>query len=93
MLNRIEKRSLNPSLEIKDFLDLYVDAYLKQNKDSTDPDEKIDIDEIIDQFIGFFFAGTDTTGNLVAICLYMMALYPEVQKKVREEMQSLFKNP
>jgi len=36
-------------------------------------DEKITIDEIIDQFITFFFAGMDTTGHLTAMCLYNLA--------------------
>lgn len=29
-------------------------------------------------FLSFFFAGMDTTGNFVGMCLYYAAKYPEI---------------
>ncbi len=46
-------------------------------------------DEIIDQFNIFLFAGMDTTGHLAAMSMYEMAVHPEVQDKVRAEVNSL----
>lgn len=40
------------------------------------------------QMIGFFFAGFTTTSNFIGFCMYCLALNPEVQDKLREEVDS-----
>ncbi|CAK65177.1 unnamed protein product (macronuclear) [Paramecium tetraurelia] len=72
-----------------DFLDVLIKEYLKQKKQGT---QKITIDEIIQQFITLFFAGTDTTAVLSYHCLYYMAQYPEMQDEIREEVLTICKN-
>ena len=42
--------------------------------------------EIVSQIFTFFFAGTDTTSELLAISHYLLATNPEVQTKLREEV-------
>jgi cytochrome P450 len=59
--------------EKNDFLDIYITALLSEENKNYPEEEKITIDEIIDQFITFFFAGMDTTGHLTAMCLYNLA--------------------
>jgi len=41
---------------------------------------------IIDECLTFLFAGHDTTSNLLSWTMYMLAKYPEEQKKVQEEV-------
>ena len=42
--------------------------------------------EIMNQIMTFLVAGTDTTMNLLMLSQYHLAFYPEVQKKLREEI-------
>lgn len=37
----------------------------------------------------FMFAGSDTTANTLAFCLYEVARRPEVQAKIQEELQQV----
>lgn len=43
---------------------------------------KIIKEQIFSNFIFFFFAGTDTTGNFAGISLYYLAKNPKVQNKL-----------
>ncbi|KAF8823890.1 hypothetical protein HHX47_DHR9000098 [Lentinula edodes] len=53
------------------------------NDDSTktlsDPD-------LLDQISSFFFAGSDTTALSLSWCLYFLALHPDIQTRLREEL-------
>ena len=40
----------------------------------------------------FFAAGFDTTGMMVTFVLYELARNPEVQEKLREEIESVIQN-
>ena len=40
----------------------------------------------------FFFAGMDTTSSFFQYMVYLMALHPEVEKKIREEIDRLIKH-
>ncbi|XP_023219438.1 cytochrome P450 3A21-like [Centruroides sculpturatus] len=48
-------------------------------------------DEMMAQCAGFLFAGNETTTNAVAFVLYHMALYPEYQDKLIEEVDEIWK--
>ncbi|CAD8127293.1 unnamed protein product [Paramecium sonneborni] len=72
-----------------DFLDVLIKEYLKQKQKGV---QKITIDDILQQFITLFFAGTDTTAVLSYHCLYFLALYPEIQQEIREEVMTVCKN-
>lgn len=43
--------------------------------------EELDIENMIDDFITFFFAGQDTTANTLAFTFLMLGKYPEVMEK------------
>ena len=53
---------------------------------------KIKLEEIVQQFITFFFAGMDTTGQTVSMCFYYLAKYPEKATKVYEEINKFVGN-
>ena len=59
------------------FLDVYVKHFLKGNCSTK---------EIVSQFLTFFFAGTDTTGNLAGMTLYRLAKHPDIQQKLLQEL-------
>ncbi|KAM3147482.1 hypothetical protein pb186bvf_000289 [Paramecium bursaria] len=69
--------------QIQDFLDTLLDEYLKQEKTKN----KIEIDEIIQQFITLYFAGTDTTANLSANCAALFAQYEDAQEEIYQEIK------
>ncbi|EAR86793.2 cytochrome P450 family monooxygenase (macronuclear) [Tetrahymena thermophila SB210] len=86
-LEIVEKRRNELLKDQSQFKNNFLDQYLKetlinQNKLITD-------EEIIENFIGLFFAGTDTTGNMTGVALYYLSLYPEIQQKAREEIQKV----
>lgn len=66
------------------FLDLMLHQHLIENNMSID-----DIREEVDTFM---FAGHDTTAMNISWTLYMLGLHPEIQDKVREELDRIFKD-
>ncbi|KAL4502221.1 hypothetical protein ABPG72_000456 [Tetrahymena utriculariae] len=80
VLKRRDELIKDPSQAQKNFLDQYL-IDMVENKNS-----KVTYDEIVDNFSGLFFAGTDTTGNMTGVALYYLSLYPEIQQQAREEV-------
>ncbi len=52
-------------------------------EEKTNP-EKLSYEEVIDEFGTFVFAGTETTGHLIAMVLYYLTKYPHIQQKLYE---------
>ena len=85
----------------KDFLDHYLQSYFEQPQQPTaqtpsranNDDLAITIDEIVHQFITFYFAGMETTANLAAKSLYMLPMYPDVYAAVQSEIDALIRTP
>ncbi|KAM7313312.1 cytochrome P450 3A9-like [Ixodes scapularis] len=48
-------------------------------------------DEALAQCVLFFLAGQDTTLSTIAYTLYLLALHPEIQTKLREEADECFR--
>ncbi|GBP63484.1 Cytochrome P450 9e2 [Eumeta japonica] len=46
-------------------------------------------DDLVAQAVLFYVAGLDTTSNLINFFLYEMAMNPEVQKKLQEELDAV----
>ncbi len=42
------------------------------------------IQDLIDEFKNFFFAGTDTTSNNTTVLIYLLSKYTNIQQKLRE---------
>ncbi|CAM5315448.1 cytochrome P450 [Streptomyces abikoensis] len=49
--------------------------------------------ELTDQILTFFFAGTETTANVLAWALYLLARHPETESRVRSEADALADAP
>lgn len=46
-----------------------------------------DSERMVSQAITFFTAGYETTSNLIAFTLYELCIHPDIQTRVRNEMQ------
>ena len=64
------------------FLDAYLD-YARTQK-------QVPKDEMTQQFITLFNAGTDTTSYLISTCLYFLAENQQVQETIYQEVASLW---
>lgn len=49
--------------------------------------------EIIDEFITFFGAGMDTTGHVIAMMAYFLAVNPQYKERIMEEVDKFFADP
>ncbi|XP_072035376.1 cytochrome P450 2U1-like [Amphiura filiformis] len=86
---RIEEHRENFDVENpKDFIDEYLKAMSAAPK-SDDPCSYLQDENMRAQLYLLFMAGTDTTSTTLDwCCLYMMA-YPDIQKKIQEELDSV----
>ncbi|XP_064471828.1 cytochrome P450 3A24-like [Ornithodoros turicata] len=53
-------------------------------------DKTVTEDEAMAQCVLFFLAGQDTTSSVISFTLYLLALHPEIQDKLREEVNECF---
>jgi len=75
------------SLESKNLLWIFYEQRLKS------PEDAFTDDEIIDEFITFFFAGMDTTGLLLTAMAYYTTLHPEYTERLMNEVNTHFADP
>ncbi|KZV64850.1 cytochrome P450 [Peniophora sp. CONT] len=75
-----EKASNSAFSEGRDLLSILLNENNKASEEDRLPD-----DELLGQIGTFLFAGTDTTSNSVSRILYMLALNPDIQDKLRKE--------
>ncbi|RBI87638.1 cytochrome [Rhodosalinus halophilus] len=76
----IEHRRAEMRAEPRDFLDLLIEAL------ETDFE---DIETTVDNLLTFVVAGHETSANAIAWGLYLFALHPEMQRRIREEVLSV----
>lgn len=74
-----KRRELNRDTP-QDFLDLMIEAL------ETDYE---DIETTVDNLLTFVVAGHETSANALAWGYYLLALYPEVQQRIRDEIRSI----
>ncbi|XP_064471824.1 cytochrome P450 3A21-like isoform X2 [Ornithodoros turicata] len=53
-------------------------------------DKTVTEDEAMAQCVLFFLAGQDTTSSVISFTIYLLALHPEIQDKLREEVNECF---
>ena len=46
-------------------------------------------DEVVAQSILFFLVGYDTTSSAISFLMYNLAVYPEIQEKLYEEIMTV----
>ncbi|XP_076029305.1 cytochrome P450 6k1-like [Oratosquilla oratoria] len=74
-----------------DFLDLMMDAMRETKQNGGKGKYAVTEETIICQAVLFLIAGFETTATSLAYTSYVLANHPEVQQKVREEVQLLLK--
>ncbi|XP_029170254.1 cytochrome P450 9e2-like [Nylanderia fulva] len=60
---------------------------LMQARDKDPINQKVTLDDIVAQAFGFFLAGFDTTSSLMCFVAHELAVNPEVQDRLREEVE------
>nr|WP_184566881.1 cytochrome P450 [Sulfitobacter undariae] len=73
----IANRQANPHEESQDFLDLLIEALESDHED---------VETTIDNLLTFVAAGYETSANTIAWGIYLLSLYPDVQKEIRDEI-------
>ncbi|KZV75347.1 cytochrome P450 [Peniophora sp. CONT] len=61
-------------------------SLLLEENDKTTLEDKLPESEVMAQVNLFLFAGTDTSSNALSRILHMLALHPEAQSRLREEL-------
>ncbi|KAM5152296.1 cytochrome P450 2K1-like [Mantella aurantiaca] len=70
----------------------FIDAYLlKQQQESVKAETFFDDDNLVYSVLDLFAAGTETTATTLRWSILMMMKYPEIQKRVQEEIQTHIK--
>ncbi|WP_170769310.1 cytochrome P450 [Ruegeria lacuscaerulensis] len=75
----IEQRRAEGREEPQDFLDLMINA-LKEDFE--------DLETTVDNLLTFVVAGHETSANAMAWGYYLLALYPEMQHRIRDEIRT-----
>lgn len=71
-------------------LNVYIKAYLEQQHgvvEVQNEDQRITLIEMINQFLTFYFAGTDSTAAFATMAIYMLAKRPEFREKIAQELE------
>ncbi|XP_077305197.1 cytochrome P450 2K4-like isoform X2 [Lithobates pipiens] len=70
----------------------YIDAYLlKQEQESAKAETYFDDENLVYSVLDLFGAGTETTSTTLRWSILLMMKYPEIQKKVQEEIRTNIK--
>ena len=71
-----------------DLIEAIVRNSMKEKKEN---ELGYDNQSIFDEFRTFFFAGVDTTSNYLGTMIYLVVKHPEVERKVREEIEEFMR--
>lgn len=79
----IEERQRHGGEGVPDLLDLLLEGEDPQTK------RRMSLDQLRDNLMTFIVAGHETTALTLSWAIYLMARYPEYQKRARQEAQSV----
>lgn len=80
-------------MERVDFLQLMVDSQMSGDvSDGANSYKALTDKEILTQAIIFIFAGYETTSSALNYLAYSLAVHPDVQQKLQEEIDRLLPN-
>ena len=71
-----------------DIIDIFIDELDKDRKDVFLPREDFEIG-LVSTAILFFFAGFDTTSTTLSVVVFGLIHHPEVQEKLRQEIEEV----
>ena len=74
-------------MQYKDLLQLMIDATVEEGESSQ---KKLTDKEITAHATLFMLAGHETTSNSLTFTSYLLALNPDIQEKLQEEIDSYF---
>ena len=84
-LNLIQKRrESQEGHDYKDFLQLMIDATAEDRSEQM----RLSDDEVVAQCFAFLIAGYDTTSNSLTYTAYLLALNPDIQEKLIDEIKA-----
>lgn len=63
-----------------------------KEKNLIETEQGLTKDQLIEEFLTLFIAGTDTTSHLMGMMFYYLAINPYIQKRLREELMTLEKD-
>lgn len=82
----------NNNVKRNDFMDLLIQL---KNGGAIDGDNsmpgQLTMNEVAAQAFVFFLAGFETSSTLMSFCLYELARHPDIQQKVRNEVNAVYK--
>ncbi|KAL3877673.1 hypothetical protein ACJMK2_035344 [Sinanodonta woodiana] len=87
----IEDRKKNPTIKM-DFLQLLLNAELTENSgdeqmETKESTKRLSTEEINSQAFLFFIAGYETTASLLRYATYVLALHPEIDQRLVQEIR------
>ncbi|EDW32573.1 GL10370 [Drosophila persimilis] len=94
--NTVDYRMKN-GIKRNDFLDELIELRA-ENQEAAKQGKVIDlshgltIEQMAAQAFVFFLAGFETSSSTMAYCLYELAQHPDIQRRVREEIDAVLKN-
>ena len=84
-----ENRMKEKEKQRVDFLQLMINS---QNYKTKESHKALSDVEIVAQSVIFIFAGYETTSSALSFALYLLAIHPDVQKKLQDEIDAALPN-
>lgn len=86
----VEERIANPSDDPSNYIDIYIQEMKNQeNNNGKDKETSFTKNRLIASLVDIFEAGSHTTDNAIGWFMLYMVNYPEVQRKIQEELDEV----